>query len=66
MDKDRVQWSAGASVGVQYDVFPQVGIYAEPGVKYYFDNRSRVRNVFKETPLNFSVQVGLRINVKGI
>lgn len=66
MDKDRVQWSAGASVGVQYDVFPQVGIYAEPGVKYYFDNGSRVRNVFKETPVNFSVQVGLRINVKGM
>ena len=66
MDKDRVQWSAGASAGVQYDILPQVGIYAEPGVKYYFDNGSRVRNVFKETSVNFSVQVGLRINVKGM
>lgn len=63
MAKDRMQWSVNGSLGIQYDIVPQVGLYAEPGIKYYFDNGSRVQNFFKDKPTNFNLQVGLRLNL---
>lgn len=63
MDKDRMQWSVGGALGIQYDVIPQLGFYAEPGLKYYFDNGSKVQNFFKDKPLNFNLQLGLRLNL---
>lgn len=62
--KDRTQFSGKASVGVQYDVVPQVGLYVEPGAKYYFDNGSDIENTFKDKKWNFNLQFGLRINIK--
>lgn len=62
--KDRAQFSGKASVGVQYDVVPQVGFYVEPGAKYYFDNGSDIENTFKDKKWNFNLQFGLRINIK--
>ena len=62
--KDRAQFSGKASVGVQYDVVPQVGLYLEPGAKYYFDNGSDIENTFKDKKWNFNLQFGLRINIK--
>lgn len=64
MHKDRPQFSGNAAVGIEYDIVPQVGLYAEPGVRYYFDNRSTVENVFKTRPWAFNMQMGVRINVK--
>lgn len=58
--KDRMQFSADAAAGVQYQVLPQMGLYVEPGVKYYLDNKSRVDNYFKDHPFNFNLQVGVR------
>lgn len=58
--KDRVQFSADAAAGVQYKVLPQMGLYVEPGVKYYLDNKSRVDNYFKDHPFNFNLQMGVR------
>ena len=60
--KDRPQFSTQAAVGLQFDVMPQVGLYVEPGVKYYFDNGSNVSTFFKDKPCNFNLQVGLRWN----
>lgn len=62
--KDRMQWSSNASVGVQYDIAKEIGLYVEPGMKYYFDNGSEIRNTFKDKKLNFSFQLGLRWNLK--
>ena len=62
MKKDRLQLSTQAAVGLQLDVMPQVGVYVEPGVKYYFDNNSNVSTFFKDKPCNFNLQVGLRWN----
>ena len=62
MPKDRPQFSTQAAVGLQFDLMPQVGVYVEPGVKYYFDNGSNVRTFFKDKPCNFNLQVGLRWN----
>ena len=61
--KDRMQWSVNGSIGIQYDFVPQLGIYVEPGVKYYFDNGSAIENTFKDKKTNFNFQLGLRWNV---
>ena len=63
MDKDRMQWSVNGALGIQYDIIPQLGLYAEPGIKYYFDNGSRLQTFFKDKPTNFSLQLGLRWNL---
>lgn len=62
IDKDCAQLSVGAAAGVQLNVIKQMGVYVEPGVRYYFDNGSNVQTVFKEHPCNFSLQMGLRWN----
>lgn len=61
--RDRVQFSGKASLGAQYDISPSVGLYIEPGAKYYFDNGSDIENTFKDKKLNFNLQFGLRLNL---
>lgn len=63
LDVDELQWSLQASVGVQYRLAGQLGIYAEPGVAYYFDDGSQVETIRKEKPFHFNVQVGLRFTL---
>ena len=60
LDVDKVQFSALASLGVQYDIAKPVSIYAEPGIAYYFDDKSVVETIRKEQPLCASVQFGVR------
>ena len=62
MQKDRTQWSVGGALGVQYNIIPQLGLYVEPGIKYYFDNGSNIRNYFKYRPTNFNLQIGIRLH----
>ena len=62
VEKDRLQWSAGGSLGIQYDVLPPLGVYVEPGFRYYFDNGSNVKTYFKEHPADFSLQLGVRLS----
>lgn len=64
LNKDRVQFSLNAAAGAQYDIIPQLGVYVEPGVRYYIDNGSVIENYFKDKPLGFSLQLGLRLNIK--
>lgn len=61
--RDKVQFSGKASLGAQYDISPSVGLYIEPGAKYYFDNGSDIENNFKDKKLNFNLQFGLRFNL---
>ena len=61
--KDRVQMSTGATIGAEYMIIPQLGFYVEPGIKYYFNNGSHVDNIYKEKPLNFNLQMGLRLTL---
>ncbi len=58
-----LQWSAGAGAGVEYMLGDKVGLYAEPGLNYYFDNGSPVENVFKSRPMNFNLTLGLRLKL---
>lgn len=64
IDNDRAQFSVTGGAGVQLNVAQQLGVYVEPGVRYYFDNGSAVQTIFKEHPTNFSFQVGLRWNIE--
>lgn len=60
--ESRPQFSLKAAAGIEYDFTKQVGVYAEPGLGYYIDNGSGVMNFYKDKPLNFSINVGMRIN----
>ena len=63
MSKDLLQWSVGGSLGLQYNIVPQIGLYIEPGVRHYINNGSDVSNFFKDKPTSFNLQVGLRVNL---
>ncbi len=56
------QWSAGISVGLQYNITPHVGIYIEPELYRYFDNGSQVQTIRTERPLNFSLPAGIKFS----
>lgn len=60
VEMKELQWSANAAAGVQLNVTRNVGLYAEPGVGYYFDNGSQVRTAYSEKPFNFNLKFGLR------
>lgn len=55
-----LQFSVNASAGFQVNLIPQLGVYLEPGVSYYFDNGSAVETIYKDKPLNFNLKMGLR------
>ena len=57
------QISIGGSAGVQFSITKLLSIYAEPGVAYYFDNKSNLPTIYQERPLNFNINMGLRINM---
>jgi len=63
IDSKPVQMSVNASAGVQLNVFSNIGVYAEPGLSYYFDDRSSLQTIYKEKPLNFSLNVGVRCTI---
>ncbi len=60
INENRLQYSANAALGIRLDIADHVGFYLEPGVSYHFDNHSGVTNIYKDTPLNFSLGLGLR------
>lgn len=60
----RPQWSVNASAGVQYNFNDIVGVYAEPGVGYYFDNGSSINTIYKEKPFCFNLNVGFRFTIR--
>lgn len=57
------QLSANLSAGVRFDFTPTVGIYAEPGLSYYFDDGTTLETIYKQRPLNFNLNVGIRFTV---
>ena len=59
-----MQWSLNAAVGAEYNIVDNFGIYIEPGVSHYIDNKSSVENFYKYKPTNFSLNVGLRLSIR--
>ena len=59
-----LQWSLNAAVGAQFNILPQLGLYVEPGGSFYFDDGTTIENIYKEKPLNFSIELGLRVSIR--
>ena len=55
--------SVNAAAGVQFNVLDNIGIYAEPGVSYHFDDGSSLQTIYKEKPLNFNLNFGVRYTI---
>lgn len=60
IDINPLQWSANAALGVQYNITNLTSLYAEPGLSYYFKDGSSIKTIYKEKPLNFNLNLGLR------
>lgn len=58
-----LQWSVNSKLGIQYQLYKNMGVYVEPGVAYYFNNNSHVETIYKEKPLNFNINMGLRFTL---
>lgn len=56
----QLQWSVNSAIGIEYRFSDLIGIYAEPGVVYYFNNGSALENIYKDRPINFNLRLGLR------
>lgn len=62
IDMNRNQWSVNAAVGIQFNPVNFLGIYAEPGLSYFFDDGNNINNIRQEHPLNFQLKAGLRFS----
>lgn len=57
-----IQFSAGTSLGAQYMLTRKLGIYAEPGLTYYWGNGTDIETYRTENPLGVDIHVGLKLN----
>lgn len=57
------QFSLNAAAGVQFCMTDELGIYVEPGISYYIDNGSNLNSIYKDRPLNFNLNIGLRLSL---
>ncbi len=57
-------WSLNAAAGLQVNLGRSLGIYAEPGLSYHFDDGSPVRTIYKDRPLDFMMTVGARMSFR--
>ena len=58
-----LQLSANAAVGLQFKIADNIGIYAEPGLSYFFDDNSSLNTIYKEKQLNFNLNIGFRYEI---
>ena len=57
-------WSLNAAAGAQINLGRSLGIYAEPGLSYHFDDGSPVRTIYKDRPLDFMMTIGARMSFR--
>lgn len=57
-----VQFSAGAGFGVEFNIVDQLGIYINPGIRYYFDCGQPV-SIRTQQPLMMDFEIGFRIGL---
>ena len=55
-----MQWSVNASAGVQCNLVNSMSIFVEPGISYYFNDRTNIQTIYKEKPLIFNLNLGIR------
>ena len=56
-----LQWSVGTGLGLQYNLTPNIGFFAEPSLQYYFPTGSNIETYRTEHPFTFSLPIGIRI-----
>lgn len=59
---DPLQCSVNASAGAEIKLSNLFGLYAQPGLSYHFRNGSEVETIYKEQPLNFMFNIGVRFS----
>lgn len=57
-----LQFSVDCGVGAELKFNNMLSVYAEPGLTYHFDNHSDIPTHYMDKPLEFSMDIGLRIN----
>lgn len=63
LDIKPLQFSVLASVGLQANFNKLLSLYLEPGMIYYFDDKTEILTIRKDKPFNFNLQLGLRFNL---
>ena len=58
-----LQFSVNSAIGLQYNRYSKIGVFAEPGLGYYFDNGSSIKTIYKDKPFNFNLKIGIRVNI---
>ena len=56
-----LQWSIGTGIGLQYNLTPNIGFFAEPSLQYYIPTGSDIETYRTEHPFMFSLPLGIRI-----
>ncbi len=59
-----VLWSLNAAAGIQVNLSSNLGLYAEPGVSYHFDDGSSVETIYKDRPFDFVMTFGARFSFR--
>jgi len=59
-----LQWSISGNIGLNYKLVDNFDLFAEPGIGYYFDDKSGIETIRKDKPWDLSIQVGIRFNLK--
>jgi hypothetical protein len=57
-----LQWSAKAGIGIEYWFIPHMGIYFDPSLIYFFDNKQPL-SIRTQQPLQANFEVGLRFKI---
>lgn len=60
-DLPKLQVSAQVGIGIQYDITPHFGLYAEPVFKYYIPNDSQFQTYRTVRPFSFTIGIGVRV-----
>ena len=58
---ERIQYSVGGGLGVEFRLTRRLGIYLDPGVNYYF-NCNQPRSIRTDKPFLVNFDAGLRFN----
>ncbi len=54
------QWSVGVGLGLQYNLTPSIGLFAEPSLQYYIPTSSSIETYRTEHPFTFTLPLGIR------
>lgn len=57
------QWSVNVGIGFEYRFVEFMGVYIDPRLTYYFQEKSQPFTVRSEQPLQFNLEIGFRFHL---